>query len=135
MKHRNQNRPSPFPGWISIQPFGDNRHGPKIGGSAPFLGRGAGSPSNTMSLGPRPTSIPSGILIHPAIWLQQIWAENWGLCSFGEGELGPPLTQCGQGRGLPACTCVPSFILIHSTRLATVHQRYRQTGQTARTPV
>jgi len=27
----------------------------------------AGSPSNTMSPGPRPTSVPSGILIHPTI--------------------------------------------------------------------
>jgi len=26
-----------------------------------------------------------------------------GLCPFGGGELGPYLTQCGQGRGLPAC--------------------------------
>jgi len=25
-----------------------------------------------------------------------------GLCPFGEGELGPRLKQCGQGRGLPA---------------------------------
>jgi len=32
-----------------------------------------------MSPGPRPTSVPSGILIHPAVWLQQTWAENWGL--------------------------------------------------------
>jgi len=32
--------------------------------------------------------MPSGILIHTAIWPQQIWAENWGLCPFGEGELG-----------------------------------------------
>jgi len=56
-------------------------------GSAPFLGRGAESPSNTMSLRPRPTSLPSGILIYPAIWLQQIWAKNWvGLCPFGEGS-------------------------------------------------
>ena len=31
---------------------------------------GAGSPSNTMSPGPRPTSLPSGILIHPAVWPQ-----------------------------------------------------------------
>jgi len=30
----------------------------------------AGSPSNTMSRGPRPTSAPSGILIHPAVWPQ-----------------------------------------------------------------
>jgi len=27
----------------------------------------AGSPSNTMSPGPRPTSVPSGILIYPAV--------------------------------------------------------------------
>jgi len=44
------------------------------------------------------------MLIHAAIWPQQIWAENWGGCApLGEGELGPHLTQCGQGRGLPAC--------------------------------
>jgi len=40
----------------------------KVGGCcAPFRG-GAGSPSNTISPGPRPTSVPSGILIHPTIW-------------------------------------------------------------------
>jgi len=27
---------------------------------------------------PRPSSIPSDILIHAAIWPQQVWAENWG---------------------------------------------------------
>jgi len=43
---------------------------PKLGGSAPFLGRGAGSPSSTMWPGPRPTSVPSAILIHPAVWPQ-----------------------------------------------------------------
>jgi len=36
---------------------------------APLRG-GDGSPSNTMSSGPRPTSIPSGILIHPVVWPQ-----------------------------------------------------------------
>jgi len=88
--------PCQVPSW-SIQPFGHNRHGPKTGGSAPFWGGGAGSPSNTISLGPRPTSLPSGILIHPAIWPKQIWAEIGGLCPFEEGELGPHLIQCGQG--------------------------------------
>jgi len=36
-----------------------------------FVG-GAGSPSNTISPGPRPTSVPSGILdlIHPTVWPQ-----------------------------------------------------------------
>ena len=29
---------------------------------------GAGSPSNTMPPGPRPTSVPSGILIHLTVW-------------------------------------------------------------------
>jgi len=31
---------------------------------------GAGSPSNVMWPEPRPTSLPSGILIHPTTWLQ-----------------------------------------------------------------
>jgi len=44
-------------------------HGPKIGGFTP-LGGGAGSPSNTMWPGPRPTSVPDGILIHPTVWPQ-----------------------------------------------------------------
>ena len=48
-----------------------------------------GTPS-TMRPGPRPTFLPSAILIHPAVRPQQTWAENWeGLCSlFGdEGRL------------------------------------------------
>jgi len=44
------------------RPFGHNRHGPKSTGLlCPFRGR-AGSPCNTMCPGPRPTSIPSGIV-------------------------------------------------------------------------
>ena len=55
----------------SIQPFGHNRHEPKSGGCcAPFLGRGAGSSSNTMSHGPRPTSMASLILIRQTVWPQ-----------------------------------------------------------------
>jgi len=72
---------------------GHNKHGPKRVGAtvAPFAGgRGAGSPSNTMSLELRPTSVPSDILIHPAIWPQQIWAKNWGLRPFwGRAIWGP----------------------------------------------
>ena len=41
----------------SIQPFGHNRKWPKIGGSAPLWGWGAGS-------------LPSFILIRPAVWPQ-----------------------------------------------------------------
>jgi len=124
--------------------------GRKFGDSVPFLGRGAGSPCNTKSPGLRPTSIPSGILMHPAVRSQKKWAKNWGLrspfwgrragsqsstmwpgrrpmhlhvtcylnpsshlaatdmgrklgaCPFRV-KLGPHLTQCGQGWGLPVC--------------------------------
>jgi len=38
-------------------------------GSVPLLG-GAESPCNTTRPGPRPTFIPSGILIHAAVWPQ-----------------------------------------------------------------
>jgi len=41
---------------------------PKSGGLMCPFPWGAGSPSNTMSPGPRPTSVPSGILIHPTVW-------------------------------------------------------------------
>ena len=71
----------------SMQPFGHNRHRPKIGGLSPLFGRETGFPSNTMSLGSRPTSTPTGILIDRAIWPQQIWAESWGLRPFERGEL------------------------------------------------
>ena len=54
----------------SIQPFGHSRHGPKIERLCSFGGVGAGSPSNAMSPGPMPTSVPSGILIHPTGWPQ-----------------------------------------------------------------
>jgi len=64
--------------------------GRKEGAAVPLSG-GAGSPYNTIWTGPSPTSVPSGVLIHPAVWPQQTWAEKgkWGLCLFGQ-ELGPP---------------------------------------------
>jgi len=58
-----------------------------------------------LSVCPRPyahtTSMPSGILIHPAVWPQRTWTENRGPCPIW-------------GRG-PRLTSTPSFILIHST--------------------
>jgi len=59
------------------RPFGHNRHGPKSGVvvGLPLLGE-AGSPSNTISPGPRHTSVPSGVLIHPPVWPQ--WAKIGG---------------------------------------------------------
>jgi len=44
--------------------------GRKVGAAVPLFGEGAGSLSNTMWPEPRPTSVPSGILTHPAIWPQ-----------------------------------------------------------------
>ena len=38
--------------------------------------RGAASPSNTMWPGPRPTSVPSGISIHPTVWPQYTTVTN-----------------------------------------------------------
>jgi len=58
-------------------------------GAMPLLGE-AVTPSNTTSPGPRFTSVPSGILIHPAVWPQQAWDKNWvgtvplGYISVGE---------------------------------------------------
>jgi len=59
----------------SIQPFDHNRHGWKTGGCAPV--GGAATPPNTTSPWPRFTSVPSGILTHPAVSPQQTWAKNW----------------------------------------------------------
>jgi len=81
-------------------------------GLGPLLGRGAGSPSSTMWPGPRLTSVPSVVLIHPAVWPQQIWAENWGLCPFWGARAGSPSKTMWPG-SMP--TCKPSFILIHPT--------------------
>jgi len=127
--------------------------GRKLGAVPRFWG-GAGSSSNTKSPGLRPTSVPSGILMHPSNRLATIeigrkfgrglrrlfWEGRWvpiehsvawttahlrTKCRldlsnrlttkdmsrklgrrfsplFWRGELGPHLTQCGQGRGLPA---------------------------------
>jgi len=73
---------------------------------------------------PRPTSIPSGILIHPAIWPQHTWAKNGG-CALLRGELGPHLTQCGWGQGLRPCQVSSWYIqpFGHNTPMS-------QTGQT-----
>jgi len=75
----------------------------KLGALPPFLVRAAGSRSSTIWPGPRHTSMTSAILIHPAVWPQYSWAENWGGGSvpFWGGELRPHLTQCRLSRGLP----------------------------------
>jgi len=103
----------PGPRSTSVQPFRHNRHGPKSGEGAVPLSRGAESPFNTMSSGPRPISAPNGSFIHPAIWPQQTRAENcWGggWCAPFKGELGPPETMWPGPRPTP----VPSGTLIHA---------------------
>ena len=91
--------------------------------------RGAESPSNTMWLGPRSTSVPSGVFIHPAVWPQRKLAENWGLRPSR--ELGPHLTQSGQAEAYLHV----KFHLDPSNRLVTVYpivtdrQTDRQTAQ------
>jgi len=52
--------------------------------------------------------------MHPAVWPQKTWAENWRrlLPLFGEGVLGPHLTRSHLGRGLLPYQ-LPSGILIH----------------------
>ena len=55
-----------------LQPFGYNRYEPTIGKAVPLggEGEGAGSPSNTVCPGPRPTRTPIFILIHSTAWPQ-----------------------------------------------------------------
>jgi len=73
----------------------------------------AESPSNTKSPGLRPSSIPSGIFIHAAIWPLQIWAEN----QVGAVSLWGRGSWCSSNTMWPGPrpTCMPSFILIHPT--------------------
>jgi len=52
------------------------------------------------------------------------------LCLFPLGEVGFHVTQCRLGRDLPGIT---KWHLDPSNRLATIHQRYRQTDGTDRT--
>ena len=96
-----------------MQPFGHNTWAENWGLMWPlFWGKGAGSPSNTLSPGPRPISAPSGNFIHPAVWSQRTRAENWGLFPFWERGIGSPSSTMWPGL---RPTSVPSFILMHPT--------------------
>jgi len=72
--------------------------GRKLRCSAP-QGGGAGSTRNTTLPGPRPTFVPSGILIHPAVWPQLNISRKVGAMPL-LGGAGSHLTQCGLGRSL-----------------------------------
>ena len=101
--------------------------GRKWGGLCPLFEEGRWV-SITKSPGPRPTPIRSGILVHPAIWPQQIWAENWGLCPFervGAGSLSNTMWPGSRS------TCMPGFVLIRPTvRSQYTNVTERQTDRT-----
>jgi len=79
----------------------------KLKEALPLL-EGAGSLSNTTWPGPKPTFVPSGILIHIAVWPQTRAEKRGGAAyPFGEEELGPHLTQCRLSRGLHPYQVVP----------------------------
>jgi len=104
--------------------------GRKVGGGcfAPFRG-GAGSPFDTMSPGPRPTSVLSSILIYAAVWPHQTWTEKWGGAAvlLSVGGAGSPCNTMWPG---PRPTSMPSGILIHPPvwpQYTNVTDRTRQT--------
>jgi len=77
--------------------------GRKQGGVVP-LSRGerrAGSPSNTMWLGPKSTSVPSGVFIHPAFGHNRHGPKTGVVSILGGRELRSHPTQRRLGRGLP----------------------------------
>jgi len=86
--------------------------GQKWGGMCPFLG-GDESRCNALWPGPTPTSVPSGILIHAAVW-SQCMCQNWGYCApfWGGEEAGSSSSTMWPG---PRPTSVQSFVLIHPT--------------------
>jgi len=66
----------------------------KIGWVVHLFWGGTWVPSGTMWPWLRPTSVPSGIFIHPAVWPQPV-GRKWGSCCppfFG--RIGSRLTQC-----------------------------------------
>ena len=85
--------------------------GRKLGAVPPFWGELG--PHLTQSPGPRPTSNPSGILIHPAIGPQWTWAENWGALPLLGRSWVPSNTMWPGSR--PTSMRMLSFILIHPT--------------------
>ena len=94
----------------SIHAFGHNRHEPKTG-LCPFFGGEAATPSNTTSPGPRFTSAPCSILIHPAVWPQWTCAKNCAVPFFlgGEGGWVPIHHKVAWAEAYH----IPSGILVH----------------------
>ena len=108
--------------------------GRKVGGTVPFR-RGSWAPSNTVWPGSRPTSVPSGILIHLAVWHHNRHRPKSGdaVPLFG-GEIRPHLTQCGLVQGLSSYQ-VASWSIQRFGHITPMLQADRtgQTGQTGQT--
>jgi len=83
----------------SIQPFGHSTWAENLGRLCLF--GGAGSPSNTMWPGPRPTSAPNGILIHPAVWHNRYGPKMGDVPLLGEAGAGSPSNAMWCGPRLP----------------------------------
>ena len=100
-------------------------HGPQSGGAAvpPFWGRD-GSLSNTMSPGPRPTCVPSGILTNQPFGYKRHGPKIGGYAPLGRGSW----VQCDRGRGLPPCQVSPWSIQPFGHNI----QRRRHTDRTGR---
>ena len=98
----------------SIQPFGHNKHGPQNGWRwvCPLFWEVAGSPSNTKSSRPRPTSIPTKCYLSPSSRLatMDIGQKLGGLCPFRGGGARSPSGTMWPG---PRSTSTPAAILIH----------------------
>jgi len=76
--------------------------------------------------GPRPTSVPNGSLVHPAVWQQSTWAAYYTDAAkpmpiniksgadvpLSVGAPGSPFNTMWPG---PRPTYMPSFILMHPT--------------------
>jgi len=98
--------------------------GRKLRALSLFGGGGARSAFNTMSLALRPTFLPSEILIHPAIWPQDIWAENWrrGYTPWGRGTKVPIYHNVARAEAY----LHTKFHLDPTNRLARIYQCCRQ---------
>ena len=81
--------------------------------ACPLFGEGAGSPSNTMSLGPRPTSYQLASRSFQPFGHNRYGLKiGGGLCPFWGGGTGSPSNTVWPGL---RPTFVPSFILIRPT--------------------
>jgi len=69
----------------------------------PFWGEGGGSPSNTIAWAKAYLHIKWHLNPSSRLATTDIGRKLVGCAPLREGELGTHLTQCGQGRGLPAC--------------------------------